>query len=150
MVQIAPDKSTDAVELRVKIPLRAMSLNNRLASSRGRLTKTREARAFDSLFDHLLRKHHAAEILSFRNEVKLDDVALEVVMRFHFPRELVISKKGKLKKTGSDVDNLIKVTLDRIAQSVGFNDGVVTRVVAEKVPSHEHAIEATIRVLPIP
>jgi hypothetical protein len=109
------------------------SINAQLCSSRGRLIKTNEARAFDNaIYVYSLKTRR--DLLGHQEKVKKwisEGLMLRVDCYFSLLKTEVFSKKGDPK--AKDQNNFLKSSLDAVAKLIEVDDKYFFSNICEKV-----------------
>jgi hypothetical protein len=128
------------VSLRFLVPLRPISVNKMYRVFRGRSIKSKEGRIFEDTFNHYLAEF-ASYAIDFLNDFDPYQDAVHVDVISYIRKEDFFTKDGRIHKRCLDVDNALKCVLDQVFAFIGLDDGLMTRVSSEKVPSDSDSVE---------
>lgn len=135
MVDELEEIDSQKVTARLCIPLAPMSANRAYRVFRGRSIKSKEYREYEIAFNHYMAAHFD-QCRAFLEQFDTNTHAIKVNMDFYFPYQDIMTKSGRLKLRGQDLDNCVKHCLDNVFKFLNLDDGIVCDLNARKIPSH--------------
>jgi Holliday junction resolvase RusA-like endonuclease len=127
-----------------KVPM-PPSQNKQLMVSRGRMIKTKDARAFDMAFEvFMLTRKRALEATRdmAHGWLKEGFNALRVDVEFFFPKEKLFTKKKTIKRL--DTTNRLKAVLDKISIALEIDDSLFVETFATRTLADKEYCKVTI------
>ena len=126
-----------------------MSANKAYRVFRGRSIKSKEYREFELAVNHYMAAHFE-QCAIFMQNLDINQHALAVKYEFYFPYDDIMTKSGRVKMRGSDLDNCVKHIQDNLFKFLNVDDGIVCEITAHKIPSYANWTVITLERINIP